>query len=95
MIGSGTSIAAVMQTRSRKVEMPSGLSLPLAVSLLPERKRELAQPSLDPIVEDEAKRQRLGDRLKGLDVTAMRIICAASPIAITPGRRPNSEPIAP
>ena len=29
-IGSSTSIAAVMQTRSRKVEMPSGLSLPLA-----------------------------------------------------------------
>src|SRR5271168_263767 len=32
-IGSSTSIAAVMQTRSRKVEMPSGLSLPLAFSM--------------------------------------------------------------
>src|SRR5262245_38557593 len=50
-----------MQTRSRKVEMPSGLSLPLAfamytlsdgvrsVSLLPERKRQFAKPSLNPI----------------------------------------------
>jgi hypothetical protein len=28
-----TSIAAVMQTRSRKVEMPSGLSLPLAFGM--------------------------------------------------------------
>src|SRR5215470_12488087 len=28
-IGSRTSVAAVMQTRSRKVEMPRGLSLPL------------------------------------------------------------------
>ena len=32
-IGSSTSIAAVMQTRSRKVEMPSGLSLPLACGM--------------------------------------------------------------
>ena len=32
-IGSSTSIAAVMQTRSRKVEMPSGLSLPLAFGM--------------------------------------------------------------
>jgi hypothetical protein len=31
--GSSTSIAAVMQTRSRKVEMPSGLSLPLAFGM--------------------------------------------------------------
>ena len=50
-----------MQTRSRTVEMPSGLSLPLAfgmihssdwlrpVGLLPERKRQFSQPSLDPI----------------------------------------------
>src|SRR5271167_3752846 len=32
-IGSNTSIAAVMQTRSRTVEMPSGLSLPLAFGM--------------------------------------------------------------
>src|SRR6266851_275290 len=32
-IGSSTSIAAVMQTRSRTVEMPSGLSLPLAFGM--------------------------------------------------------------
>ena len=32
-IGSSTSIAAVMQTRSRKVGMPSGLSLPLAFGM--------------------------------------------------------------
>src|ERR1700730_1819513 len=32
-IGSSTSIAAVMQTRSRKVEMPSGRSLPLAFGM--------------------------------------------------------------
>src|SRR6266851_697404 len=32
-IGSSTSIAAVMQTRSRTVEIPSGLSLPLAFSM--------------------------------------------------------------
>ena len=32
-IGSSTSIAAVMQTRSGKVEMPSGLSLPLAFGM--------------------------------------------------------------
>jgi hypothetical protein len=32
-IGSNTSIAAVMQTRSRRVEMPSGLSLPLAFGM--------------------------------------------------------------
>jgi hypothetical protein len=32
-IGSSTSIAAVMQTRSRKVEIPSGLSLPLAFGM--------------------------------------------------------------
>ena len=50
-----------MQTRSRKVEMPSGLSLPLAfgmntllmgsgrISFLPERKRQFAEPSLHPI----------------------------------------------
>src|ERR1700734_3853577 len=31
--GFSTSIAAVMQTRSRKVEMPSGLSLPLAFGM--------------------------------------------------------------
>jgi hypothetical protein len=51
-----------MQTRSRTVEMPSGLSLPLAfgmntrlirsVSLLPERKRQFSQPPLDPICLD-------------------------------------------
>ena len=47
-----------MQTRSRKVEMPSGLSLPLAfgmetllmgspsVKLSPERKRQFAKPPL-------------------------------------------------
>ena len=46
-----------MQTRSRTVEMPSGLSLPLAfgintrligrsVPLLPERKRQFGQPPL-------------------------------------------------
>ena len=48
-----------MQIRSRTVEMPSGLSLPLAfgmntrligsVCLLPERKRQFGQPPLDPI----------------------------------------------
>jgi len=50
-----------MQTRSRTVEMPSGLSLPLAfgdehssdrirlVALLPERKRQFAEPPLDAI----------------------------------------------
>jgi len=50
-----------MQTRSRTVEMPSGLSLPLAfgikhssdrlraVCLLPERKRQFSQPPLDPV----------------------------------------------
>jgi hypothetical protein len=32
-IGSSTSIVAVMQTRSRKVEMPSGLSLPVAFGM--------------------------------------------------------------
>ena len=32
-IGSSTSIAAVMQTRSRRVEMPNGLSLPLAFGM--------------------------------------------------------------
>jgi hypothetical protein len=32
-IGSSTSIAAVMQSRSRTVEMPSGLSLPLAFGM--------------------------------------------------------------
>src|ERR1700760_1833424 len=32
-IGSSTSIAAVMQTRSRTVETPSGLSLPLAFGI--------------------------------------------------------------
>src|SRR5437870_9275741 len=32
-IGSSTSIAAVMHTRSRRVEMPSGLSLPLAFGM--------------------------------------------------------------
>ena len=32
-IGSSTSIAAVMQTRSLKVEMPSGRSLPLAFGI--------------------------------------------------------------
>src|ERR1700682_3846161 len=32
-IGSSTSIAAVMQTRSRTVEMASGLSLPLAFGM--------------------------------------------------------------
>jgi len=55
-----------MQTRSRKVEMPSGLSLPLvfgmntlligsSVSLLPERKRQFAKPSLHPIRFDVRK----------------------------------------
>ena len=49
-----------MQTRSRRVEMPSGLSLPLAFgintlligsgwSLLPERKRQFAKPPLHPV----------------------------------------------
>jgi hypothetical protein len=50
-----------MQTRSRTVEMPSGLSLPLAFGmntrligsgrgcLLPERKRRFSQPPLDPV----------------------------------------------
>ena len=32
-IGASTSVAAVMQTRSRKVEMPSGRSLPLAFGI--------------------------------------------------------------
>ena len=32
-IGSSTSSAAVMQTRSRTLEMPSGLSLPLAFGI--------------------------------------------------------------
>ena len=32
-IGSRTSVAAVMQTRSRTFEMPSGLSLPLAFGI--------------------------------------------------------------
>ena len=55
-----------MQTRSRTVEMPSGLSLPLAfgmnasdrlrsVCLLPERKRQFSQPSLDPVCLDVRK----------------------------------------
>jgi hypothetical protein len=58
-----------MQTRSRTVEMPSGLSLPLAFgmntrligsgryvsSLLPERKRQFGQPPLDPIRLDARK----------------------------------------
>ena len=50
-----------MQTRSRKVEMPNGLSLPIglryehssdrvrSVGLLPERKRQFAEPALHPI----------------------------------------------
>ena len=49
-----------MQTRSRTVEMPNGLSLPLAFginthligsgwSLLPERKRQFAKPPLHPV----------------------------------------------
>ena len=61
--------------------MPSGLSLPLAfgmytrligfrsVSLLPERKRQFAQPSLDPI--------RL-DRLEVLTVHARRALVGAA-----------------
>ena len=32
-IGSSTSVVAVMQTRSRTLEMPSGLSLPLAFGI--------------------------------------------------------------
>ena len=54
-----------MQTRSRTVEMPSGLSLPLAfgmntrligsVCLLPERKRQFGQPPLDPVCLDVRK----------------------------------------
>ena len=32
-IGSRTSVAAVMQTRSRTLEIPSGLSLPLAFGI--------------------------------------------------------------
>ena len=54
-----------MQTRSRTVEMPSGLSLPLAfgmntrligsVCLLPERKRQFSQPPLDPVCLDLRK----------------------------------------
>src|SRR5947199_10669926 len=56
-----------MQTRSRTVEMPSGLSLPLAfrykhssdrlrsVCLLSERKRQFGQPLLDPIRFDVRK----------------------------------------
>jgi hypothetical protein len=32
-IGSSTSVAAVMQTRSRTLEIPSGLSLPLAFGI--------------------------------------------------------------
>ena len=54
-----------MQTRTRTVEMPSGLSLPLAfgmntrligsVCLLPERKRQFGQPPLDPIHFDVRK----------------------------------------
>ena len=56
-----------MQTRSRTVEMPSGLSLPLAlryghasdrlrsVCLLPERKRQFGQPPLDPMRFDVRK----------------------------------------
>ena len=54
-----------MQTRSRTVEMPSGLSLPLAfgmytrrlwsVCLLPERKRQFSQPPIDPIRLDVRK----------------------------------------
>ena len=56
-----------MQTRSRTVEMPSGLSLPLAfrdehssdglrsISLLPERKRQFAEPPLGPISLDLRK----------------------------------------
>jgi hypothetical protein len=56
-----------MQTRSRTLEMPSGLSLPLAfgnihssdwlwpVGLLPERKRQFSQPSLDPVCLDVRK----------------------------------------
>src|SRR3974377_2072470 len=71
-----------MQTRSPKGEMPSGLSLPLAFgmytrlmgsgrsSLLPERKRQFPQPSLDPI--------RL-DRLEVLTVHARRALVGAAP----------------
>ena len=54
-----------MQPRSRKVEMPSGLSLPLAFGmntllmgsgrLLPERKRQFAKPPLHPIRVDIRK----------------------------------------
>src|SRR5262249_35162140 len=66
-IGSSTSRAAVMQTRSRTLEMPNGLSLPLAFSiynssdwlwpvrLLPERKRQFGQPSLNPVCRDVRK----------------------------------------
>src|SRR4051795_6679738 len=56
-----------MQTRSRTVEMPSGLSLPLALGMntrligsgryvsSPERKRQFGQPPLDPIRFDVRK----------------------------------------
>ena len=77
-----------MQTRSRKVEMPSGLSLPLAfgmytrdrvrsVSLLPERKRQFAQPSLDPI------------RLEGLEVLTIHARRALVGAALSIGVRQN------
>jgi hypothetical protein len=70
-----------MQTRSRKVEMPSGHELAVglryenasdrvrSVSLLPERKRQFAQPPLDPV--------RL-DSLEVLTVHARRALVGAA-----------------
>ena len=69
--------------------MPSGLSLPLAfgmktrligsgsVSLLPERKRQFAQPSLDPV------------RLDGLEVLTVHARRALVGAALSIGMRQN------
>jgi len=76
-----------MQTRSRTVEMPSGLSLPLAfgmkhssdgvrsVSLLPERKRQFAEPPLHPIRVDVRK------------ILTVHARCALVGAALGPGMR--------
>jgi hypothetical protein len=86
--GQARGIAAVMQTRSRKVEMPSDLSLPLAfgiyasdrvrsVSLLPERKRQFAKPSVHPV------------RLNGLEVLTIHARRALVGAALGIGVRQN------
>jgi hypothetical protein len=76
-----------MQTRSRKVEMRPEFAVGLryvdpsdwfrSVSLLPERKRQFAQPSLDPI------------RLDGLEVLTVHTRCALVGAALGIGMRQN------